>query len=263
MNSGIKLKGKLVAYLIFPIIMGVIALITGIISIVGGKSVGIGMVIAAVIYVIGAVIVYFFIEVGVMSDFVKFAMNYAPVQKRLLKDLAIPYGLVDISGNIIWNNVELGNMLEKLDGDENIFADVIDLSKENVILEEGEEKEADIVLCGRNYRILFKRINTEHIFENTDIIESPIESEYLVAVYFFDETEIKALIKENNDERFVSGLIYIDNYEEALQTVEEVRGSLLTALKERRMSKGVANVERGVKKIEKEKEFRADKHKEL
>ena len=39
-----------------------------------------------------------------------------------------------------------------------------------------------------------------------------------------------------NDQKLVAGLIYLDNYDEALESVEEVRRSLLTALIERSAS---------------------------
>ena len=85
----------------------------------------------------------------------------------------------------------------------------------------------------------------------------------MIAVYFFDETEITALIKENADEKLVAGLIYIDNYEEALQSVEEVRASLLTALIDRRINKFISNINGILKKTEKDKYFIAFKHKYL
>ena len=57
------------------------------------------------------------------------------------------------------------------------------------------------------------------------------------------------------DRKLVAGLIYLDNYEEALESVEEVRRSLLTALIDRKISKYIASMNGIVKKIEKEKYF--------
>lgn len=41
----------------------------------------------------------------------------------------------------------------------------------------------------------------------------------------------------------VAGLIYLDNYDEVLESVEEVRRSLLLALIDRKISKYVANLD--------------------
>ena len=58
-----------------------------------------------------------------------------------------------------------------------------------------------------------------------------------------------------NDQKLVAGLIYLDNYDEALESVEEVRRSLLTALIDRKISKYIAAMNGIVKKIEKDKYF--------
>lgn len=40
----------------------------------------------------------------------------------------------------------------------------------------------------------------------------------------------------------VAGLIYLDNYDEALESVEEVRRSLLTALIDRKINKYISGM---------------------
>ena len=61
------------------------------------------------------------------------------------------------------------------------------------------------------------------------------------------------------DQKLVAGLIYLDNYDEALESVEEVRRSLLTALIDRKISKYISGMNGIVKKIEKDKYFFAIK----
>lgn len=61
----------------------------------------------------------------------------------------------------------------------------------------------------------------------------------------------------------VAGLIYLDNYEEALESVEEVRRSLLVALIDRKITKYIAGLDGVVKKLEKDKYFIAMKYKSL
>ena len=52
----------------------------------------------------------------------------------------------------------------------------------------------------------------------------------LMAMFFYDETELQEYIQKNEDDKLVVALAYLDNYEEALEGVEEVRRSLLIAL---------------------------------
>ena len=75
----------------------------------------------------------------------------------------------------------------------------------------------------------------------------------LVAIYFYDETENVQLQKDNRDQKLITGLLYIDNYEEALVTVEEVRRSLLTALVDRKINKYMQGLDAIIKKLEKDK----------
>lgn len=44
---------------------------------------------------------------------VEFAADYAQVQKTLLEDFKVPYGLIDESGKVIWLNHEFKNVLQK------------------------------------------------------------------------------------------------------------------------------------------------------
>ena len=53
----------------------------------------------------------------------------------------------------------------------------------------------------------------------------------------------------------IAGLIYIDNYDEVMESVEEVRQSLLVALIDRKINKYIGDVDGIVKKLEKDKYF--------
>ena len=75
----------------------------------------------------------------------------------------------------------------------------------------------------------------------------------LMAVYLVDDTEEKRYLQRMHDERIVVGLIYIDNYDEALESIDELRRSLLAGLVERKISKYITNGSGIVKKLEKDK----------
>ncbi|MEF9839657.1 MAG: DHH family phosphoesterase, partial [Lachnospiraceae bacterium] len=62
-------------------------------------------------------------------------------------------------------------------------------------------------------------------------------------------------------QRLIAGLIYIDNYDEVMESVEEVRQSLLVALVDRKINQYVGNVDGIVKKMEKDKYFIVIKNK--
>ena len=75
----------------------------------------------------------------------------------------------------------------------------------------------------------------------------------VLAFYFFDETQLMEYREESQSKRMVAGLIYIDNYEEVLENMEEVRQSLLLALVERKVIRYMQGLDAIVKKFEKDK----------
>ena len=68
-------------------------------------------------------------------------------------------------------------------------------------------------------------------------------------------TQLKEYIQKNEDNKLVVALAYLDNYEEALESVEDVRRSLLIALIDRKITKYFSNFDGLVKKLEKDKYF--------
>ena len=74
-------------------------------------------------------------------------------------------------------------------------------------------------------------------------------------MYLYDETELRNYIQANEDNKLVVALAYLDNYEEALESVEDVRRSLLIALIDRKITKYFSNYDGLVRKLEKDKYF--------
>ena len=90
-------------------------------------------------------------------------------------------------------------------------------------------KEIRLTFQERDYKAELKNIDADSIAEGVDIIERSMDSSMYV-MYLFDETDINTYIQKLKDERFVVGLVYIDNYEEALDSTDDVRRSLLEVL---------------------------------
>ena len=115
-----------------------------------------------------------------------------------------------------------------------------------------------ISLHGRNYKVLLRKVIAPDFEEDSSWNMHDTESAWdnknaLIAIYLFDETEITLLQKETKEQRLITGLLYIDNYEEALESIDEVRRSLLTALVDRKINKYMQGVDAIIKKLEKDK----------
>ena len=115
----------------------------------------------------------------------------------------------------------------------------------------------------RIYRITIDRVLFGDIADEKNLVAAQEAEEYLVALYLFDETLIHQYEKENQEQKQVSALVYIDNYEEALESIEDVKRSLLIALIDRKVNQYFSSVDALVRKIEKDKYFLVFKYKYL
>ena len=105
----------------------------------------------------------------------------------------------------------------------------------------------------RIYRVSMQRVTMGEVVSHADILENMSQNVSLIAMYLYDETELKEYIQKNEDNKLVVALAYLDNYEEALESVEDVRRSLLIALIDRKITKYFSNFDGLVKKLEKDK----------
>ena len=252
---------KIIRYLRTPMFMTLALLIMSAYAFYLDVFIGCVLGIVTVAYFVIAVVVYYYSKPRVMEAMVQFASDYTQVQKHLLEELNVPYGLIDCSGRILWFNNELKELANgqaiSFKSISSIFEEITD----NTYRFDGEKKTIKIKHNDKNFRVEFGKVDMVEAFQTSEALDGPSREQYLIAVYMFDETHTLMLEKENYENRMVTGLIYIDNYEEALQSVEEVRQSLLLALIDRRINKYFSAMDAVVRKLEKDKYFVAIKQK--
>ena len=113
------------------------------------------------------------------------------------------------------------------------------------------------------YRASVHKIHFTDILHESSSIELTEKVQYLQVIYLFDETQMTRYRIENQEMQMVPALVYIDNYDEVLDTVEEVKKSLLVALVDRKVTKFFASIDGLVKKTENDKYFVVFQHKYL
>lgn len=212
--------------------------------------------------------------------YVEFAMEHGKMQKELIKEFPVPYALLDEDGKLVWVNDEFSSItdtskrkLMKL----NIVQVFEEVTEESLPYEENVT-EGEISFCGRKYRYEIRRVQVnkfEPVIDDVDgqnpvgepVDDKPADdgdgvkrrgsshhkTDTFLAFYMFDVTVVNRLTQENHDQKLVAGLIYIDNYDEIFESLEEVRHSLLVALVDRKINKYMANVDAIVKSLEKDK----------
>ena len=189
----------------------------------------------------------------IMNELVSFATEYGQIQRKLLRELELPYCLLDDSGRVMWTNKAFEALVHKKKGYNKSISTIFpELTPEN-LPGELDETTTDISFEEREFSVRCHKVSLKDMAENSDIISSEGYDGYLIAVYLFDETALKLALRENDDQSLAVALLYMDNYDEALESVEEVRRSLLTALIDRKVNKYIATYDGIAKKIEKDK----------
>ena len=115
----------------------------------------------------------------------------------------------------------------------------------------------------RDFSAELQRVSIESLTKSVSLVKVPEDENFMIAMYLFDNTELVKYKRENDEQKMVAGLIYLDNYDEALDSIEEVRRSLLVALIDRKINKYISAYDGVVKKLEKDKYFVVLKNKYL
>lgn len=245
-------SGRLNSIFLWPLGLGILLVLLDIllcfVSSVAASIVAVFIVIYA--FVCAMMICYF--RPRIIKEIVEFSSNYSQVQRQLLYELSIPYCLLDNKGNILWMNASMqASINRKNDLNKNISTIIPELSA-NVFRNFEDFKEIRIAFNDRDYRVEMKRISADIITQGVNILAKDYNSS-LVAMYMFDETDINQYIQKIRDERFVVGLVYIDNYEDALESVDDVRRSLFVGLVDKRVNKYFSAGAAIIRKLEKDK----------
>jgi len=256
MKKKIKLKGQLKIYMQWPIWLSILLFIITLWIFTINIQCGVIMSVTLVVYFIISLILYLRNRPGVMNELISFATDYAQVQRQLLSEFELPYGLLDDQGKILWTNQRMQETLQKNASRKKLICSVFpQINKDFFELENERTLTVESEYNKKVYRIVLQKIFIGDLMEDHSLLEYPENGVYLTSFYMFDETEIKRYTRENEEQKLIAGLIYIDNYDEALESVESVRQSLLVALIDRRINKYISDIDGIVRKLEKDKYF--------
>ena len=251
MDGKIKIKGQLKFYMQWPFILTVLLMVMDVLVFTVNVKAGALVSIFLAAYILIVVFLYFHSRAVIMNELISFATQYGQVQKVLLKEFIVPYALLDYNGKLLWMNDSFAALSGKNRRYRKSVSSVFpELTKEK--LPQEERAEVTFQYEEKDYKAVMRTIPIQKLLEESGLVETE-EHNNLIALYVFDETELNQYIRQKEDEKLVTGLLYLDNYDEALNSVEEVRRSLLVALIERKLNKYFSEVDGLIKKLEKDK----------
>lgn len=261
-TRSIKMSGQLRTFFMWPVYIGIVLVFLNISMFFISIKAAVVMCGFMAAYILICIFVLLYLKPGIMRDMIEFSSNYSQVQRQLLYDMSVPYCLVDNSGRVMWMNKA---MMEKTNKKRDFKKNISDIFPEitaNVFPDNTQAKEVRISYQERDYCIEMKRIDIDDLTRSVGIIDNKNSGSFF-AMYMFDETDINMYIQKIKDERFVVGLVYIDNYEEALDSIDDVRRSLFIGLVDKRVNKYFAVGAAIVRKLEKDKYLVVFRHKFL
>lgn len=240
-------------YLQTPLLLGIIMALVNVWIYLVSIQAGIILTVFVLIYLVIIICMMVFSRPSLNAELISFATEYGQIQRQLLKELELPHALLDESGKIIWMN----RAFEKLGDKErfmkkNLVAIFPQVKKEEFPGED-ETKEKEVSYEDKDYQLIMKRIGLRDMALLSDMSDTGKYDGYLIAIYLYDRTALKLALEEVDNQSLVVGLIYVDNYEETLESVEDVHQSLLAAFIDRQVNQYVNALDGIVRKTEKDK----------
>lgn len=254
-KKGMRLKGQLKMYMNWPLIMTILLVAMNIWLYMIDKKAGLVMSLFILVYLVIAGGLYFYNRSLILADLIQFSAQYKGIEHTLLKELAVPYAITLEDGRILWGNDAFAALTAGLRKEKYLNRMIPELHPGVFPKKDLEHSEMEVTYKDRDYLVELRRVSLEGFSQKEELLQIPEDEEFFVAVSMQDVTELNAYIRENEDQRMIAGLIYIDNYDEVMESVEEVRQSLLVALIDRKINKYIGDVDGIVKKMEKDKYF--------
>ena len=255
MKKRIRLKGRIRTYIQFTLYLGLLLLAIDAAVLMLDFRAGLLTFGFTIFYFAITLPLYFYNKPIILNELISLATEYGQIQRKLLRDLELPYALLDDSGKVIWTNIAFENVVHQPKGySKSITSLFPTITRDRLPDESGvDEAQYELEYEGCEYVAKFRKISLKEMAEHSDMIDAEGYNGYLIAVYLFDETALHIALQEVDDQSLSVGMIYLDNYEEALESVEEVRRSLLIALIDRKVNKYIASLDGISKKLEKDK----------
>ena len=144
--------------------------------------------------------------------------------KSSLINSPFPLVILETNGNVVWKSSKFVTEFVDIDMNNYINDLIIDIKDE---IEKSDNKKRKSVI--RQIQIGKKTYTVQGEFAKSKKYERKKSPEYMMILYFIDETEKVKLKQENEDKKICVGIIMIDNYEEVTQRVDAEQKTQLMA----------------------------------
>lgn len=256
MNHQIKLTGNLKTYLRWPVMLSLLWAVATIHIYVVDRKAGYCVAGYTLAYFVVAMMLRLSGRKKLQQYLIRFAQSYGRLQMKMMKEMAVPFAVLNVEGHLLWGNDEfLDVAVNKKAARRNIANIFPEITLDRL----PEAAQGDVVLRvtreDKTFRAVLRQIDAALVDDFSDGLELDqfIDDQSIIVMFLYDETEMVQLEETIAAEKLTVGLLYIDNYEETVASIDEVRQSLLMALIDRKINKYMQGIDAISKKLEKDK----------
>ena len=255
MKRGFKLRGRLRLHLGWPLWLSILLLPMVMQLYIADRKAGIIGTCYFLAFFLCALIIRYGGHKKMRRDLIHFASTYGQMQMQTMKELSVPFAVLSEEGQLLWGNDEFVRVAVNKKAARRNIANVFPEISENSLPVDGGRKVIHIHAGDKYYRAVLSLVSDDGFNVDDQIMpmDQLLETKQLIAMFLYDETEMIELEERREEENLIVGLLYIDNFDEMLDSIDEVRQSLMTALIDRKINKTMQAIDAICKKIEKDK----------
>jgi len=150
------------------------------------------------------------------KDIIKYienlTFNIDSASKDTLLNFPMPLVVVELDGTIIWYNQKFRKIFREEELLENTISSFVDELHPYNMIDDEVNIFREIKINDNYYRVLGNFVKNQG---RTDV------TEYILLLYFLDISDLMELRTRYNNEKPVSGIIIIDNYDELMQSTDD------------------------------------------
>ena len=267
-----KMKGILSSYLRWPLVLGLILIVMDIHIYTLDPNIALYTTIYVGAYLLFALLLFLIKRRTVLRDLVTYAMRFHVASRKLAEGLEMPMCIMDSNYVSIWNNDKFrSTFASELGKRFNITEAIPEIDMRTMPADDDTPADMHFHVDQTYYHAIIRQLNVDHMLEGGPKVKRELARRahhigiegQLYVLYIQDETDLVRVLQENYDQRLDIGLLYIDNYEESLDAVDDVRRALLIALADRKINKYMLQHDAIIRKLEKDKYIFLLQHKYL
>ncbi len=138
--------------------------------------------------------------------------NIDTATKDTLLNFPMPLVVTELGGTIIWYNSSFRKIFDGEELLEKTISDFVGELNPETLVGENVNIFKQVYLNGMHYKVLCNFAKIEKKADN---------SGYILILYFIDISELVEIRRKYQDEKVVTGLVVIDNYDDLMQSMED------------------------------------------